>query len=129
MLIGVGTDILRIDRIRDCMDSPSFMSRTFTPLEMNAAQGRADELAHYARIFAAKEAVFKCMGLAADDLGSWLNIEIEDGGEEQPKARLRGSMARLAETRGVGRVMLSISSDTDYSVAFAVATKEEADGD
>jgi phosphopantetheine--protein transferase-like protein len=129
MLLGVGTDILRIDRMRDCLGSSSFARRTFTPLEMGAAQGRADEAAYYARVFAAKEAVFKCLGLAAEELGGWLEIEIADSEEAQPEVRLRGSVARLAEARHVGGVLLSVSSDTDYALAFAAAVKEGADGD
>lgn len=128
MLLGVGTDVLRIGRIRDCLCSPSFKRRTFTALEMSTAEGRADESAYYARVFAGKEAVFKSLGLSADDLGSWLNIEVVDSEEAQPEVRLRGIVARLAEARHVSGVMLSVSSDTDYSLAFAAATGEEANG-
>jgi len=129
MLVGVGTDILRIDRIGRCLDSPSFMRRTFTEGELGVGSRRPDRAAYYANLFAAKEAVFKCLGIAADELGCWLSIEILDSEEARPQVRLSGTAARAARARGVGKVMLSLSSDTDYSVAFAAALAEAADGD
>jgi holo-[acyl-carrier protein] synthase len=129
MLLGVGTDILSIDRIRQCLDSPAFMRRTFTEGEISVGNGRSDEAAYYARIFAAKEAVFKCVGMAPDDLGSWLNIEVFDSEQAQPEVRLGGTVAEIAEARCVKRVMLSVSSDDHYSVAFAAVVGEERDGD
>ena len=129
MFAGVGTDILLIDRIRRQLDSPSFMRRTFTQAEMAVGTWRSDKGTYYAKVFAAKEAVFKCFGIPADQLGTWLNIEIADSEEAQPEVRLDGSMAELAKARKVERVLLSLSSDTDYAVAFAAVVGEAQDGD
>ena len=85
--------------------------------------------AYYAKVFAAKEAVFKCFGIPADQLGTWLNIEITDSEEARPEVTLAGRMAELAEARRVRRIVLSLSSDTDYVVAFAAVEREVEDGD
>jgi holo-[acyl-carrier protein] synthase len=127
VLAGVGTDILLIDRIRQCLDSPSFMRKTFTLDEVNVGNQRADRPTYYAKVFAAKEAVFKCFGIPADQLGTWLNIEITDSEEAQPQVRLNGPMAELASARNVTRILLSLSSDTDYAIAFAAVSKEVPD--
>jgi len=129
MLTGVGTDILLIDRMRCQITEPAFMSRVFTPGEMNVGRMRADPATYYAKVFAAKEAVFKCFGIPADQLGSWLNIEIKDSEEAQPEVRLSGLMAEHALARRVDKVMLSLSSDTDYAVAFAAVVREVPDHD
>ena len=129
MLLGVGTDILLIDRMRRCIDSPSFMRRTFTQAELIVGDRRHDQPAYYAKVFAAKEAVFKCFGIPGDQLGTWLNIEITESDEAQPQVRLSGLMAELAEARRVDRIVLSLSSDTDYVVAFAAVEREVEDGD
>jgi phosphopantetheine--protein transferase-like protein len=123
MLTGVGTDILLIDRMRGQITSAAFMNRVFTPDEMNVGRWRADPATYYAKVFAAKEAVFKCFGITADDLGSWLFIEIKDSEEAQPDVVLSGLMAEHARARNVEKVMLSLSSDTDYAVAFAATVQ------
>lgn len=128
MFLGVGTDILLIDRIRRCIDSPSFVRRTFTKAEARAASSRPDPGIYYAKVFAGKEAVFKCFGIHADTLESWRDIEIVDSDERQPTVNLSGSFAALAESRGVERVLLSLSYDTDYAIAVAALVEEVQHG-
>lgn len=118
-LLGVGTDILSIERIRGCLDSPSFMTKTFTDAEVALAASRADPARYYAKVFAGKEAVFKCFGLPADTLRSLTDIEVVDGEHQQPVVRLHGTLAAIAERRGVCEVLLSLSYDLDYAIAFA----------
>ena len=129
MLLGIGTDILLIDRIRRCLDSPSFVRRTFTEAETCLAQSRPDPGTYYAKVFAGKEAVFKCFGITADSLGSWRDIQIIDSEERQPEVSLHGSLEATAASLGVQRVLLSLSYDTDYAVAFAALVGEDQHGD
>ncbi|MBN1321605.1 MAG: holo-ACP synthase [Thermoleophilia bacterium] len=124
MLAGVGTDILSIERMRLQIASPAFMRGVFTSEEISAGGSRSDPADYYAKVFAAKEAVFKCFGIVAEELGSWLNIEVKDSDETQPTVLLAGSMAELARARKVEKVLLSLSSETEYAVAFAAAVKE-----
>jgi holo-[acyl-carrier protein] synthase len=129
VLLGVGVDILLIDRIRRSLASPLFMRRTFTDAEQSQGGRRADPDSYYARVFAGKEAVFKCLGIAGDHLATWLDIEIIDRDEVQPEVELNGSMEQLASAQGAIRVCLSLSSDTDYAVAFAAILREGVQGD
>ena len=69
MLTGVGTDILLIERMRCQITSAAFMSRVFTADEMNVGRWRADPATYYAKVFAAKEAVFKCFGIPPTSWG------------------------------------------------------------
>jgi holo-[acyl-carrier protein] synthase len=119
VLLGVGTDIIRIERMRSCLDSSSFLRRTFTELEVERAASRADIASYYALVFAGKEAVFKCFGIAADALGSWRNIEVVESEHGQPGVKLHGTMAALADSRGVRGIALSLSYETEYAIAFA----------
>ncbi len=131
MFEGIGTDILRVERMRGCLDSPSptFMRRTFTESERREGESRPDRGVYYAKLFAAKEAVFKCFGISAESLGSWKNIEILDSDERQPQVKLDGSMAAIAGERGVRRILLSVSHDTDYVIAVAALVGEDEHGD
>jgi holo-[acyl-carrier protein] synthase len=129
VLLGIGTDILLIDRVRRSLDSPSFVRKTFTEMETRLAESRPDPGNYYAKVFAAKEAVFKCFGVTADSLGSWRDIEIIDSDERQPEVSLHGPLASTAASLGVERVLLSLSYDTEYAVAFAALIGEDQHGD
>ena len=122
MLLGVGADILRVERIRSCLDSEPFMKATFTEVEVDLARSRPDPGSYYAKLFAGKEAVFKCFGMPSDSLKSWLDIEIVDGEDGQPEVNVRGPLATVADSRGVWRVALSLSYYTDYAMAVAALT-------
>ncbi len=105
--------------MRQCIDSPAFVNTTFTDAEIGLGASRPDRAGYYAKVFAGKEAVFKCFGVSADSLGSWREVEIVDGGERQPVVTLHGELAAIAETRGVRDVLISLSYDTSYATAFA----------
>ena len=118
-LLGIGTDILSVERMRGCVDSPVFISATFTEAEIRLGAARADLCSYYAKVFAGKEAVFKCFGVGSDSLRSWKDVEIVDGSDMQPVVTLHGELASIAESRGAREVLLSLSYDTGYATAFA----------
>lgn len=111
------------------MDSHAFIRKTFTQTEIDLGASRPDPGSYYAKVFAGKEAVFKCFGLQADSLRSWRDIEIGDGSEGQPAVTLHGEMAAVAEARGIREVLLSLSYDTGYATAFAALVGEVGHGD
>jgi holo-[acyl-carrier protein] synthase len=127
-LVGVGADILRIDRMRRCLDSDAFVERTFTRRELKGARVRADAETYLAKVFSGKEAVFKCLGIHPDDLGSWTDIEVVDGEHGRPRVRLGGALAGMGEALGWGEIDLALSYDTDYVVAFAALRGRSSDG-
>ena len=59
MILGVGTDLVEIDRMRKACEKEYFVSRTFTEAESRQAGGSASKLAGS---FAVKEAVAKVFG-------------------------------------------------------------------
>jgi holo-[acyl-carrier protein] synthase len=124
-LLGIGTDILSVERMRSCIESPAFITKTFTEAEIGLGTSRPDLGSYYAKVFAGKEAVFKCFGLAADSLRSWKDVEIVDGAEGQPVVTLHGELEAIAAKRGVREVMLSLSYDTGYAAAFAALVGQE----
>ena len=122
MVLGVGTDILNIQRIRDILDGGSdvFVPQVFTIKEQEEATGHLDSVSYYATRFAGKEAVFKCFGI--DSSGIRLT-EIEILGSEvgQPQVTLSGKVKEMAVQKGVKDVRISLSYETEYAVAFAIA--------
>jgi phosphopantetheine--protein transferase-like protein len=121
MVLGVGTDILGIQRIRDILEDESdpFVLKVFTPGEREQAAENPDPVCYFATRFSGKEAVFKCFGIHGNIRLS--EIEILDGETGQPQVTLSGELSGIAAKKGVRNVQISLSYDTDYAVAFAVA--------
>ena len=121
MVVGIGTDILKIQRIRDGLaGGESFLNKSFTEKEREEARKRSDPVWFFATRFAGKEAVFKCLGVDGGDIR--LNeIEILKMDTGQPQVFLSGNVLDIAEQKGVRNVRVSLSYDSEYAVAFALA--------
>lgn len=98
------------------------MQRIFTPKEEAycLAKGRP-EISLAAR-WAAKEAVFKVLGLRRGEL-RWREIEVLNNNSGAPEVRLYGRLAELARSLGVEKIALSLSHSRDYAVAVAVGIR------
>ena len=63
MIIGIGTDVIDIQRIRKIAERHhGFLARTFGRCELDYSPGKADPFPDLAARFAAKEAVIKALG-------------------------------------------------------------------
>ena len=120
MIIGVGTDIVKIERIKRSMASDSFMQFTYTAKERELAASRANGPAYFAKLFAGKEALFKAMHMPAASLKHWNCFEITDGKNGEPSVALHREAADRSVGLSVQSVQLSLSYEDDYAVAFAV---------
>ncbi|MBM4764591.1 holo-ACP synthase [Bacillus sp. B15-48] len=121
MIIGVGVDILSLNRFNTIMQgkSDSFVRRTYSTNELAEAHQRDNSILFYASRFAAKEAVFKALG-AKGDFIDLRDISIQTLPTGQPEVQLMGSLKAHADSNSISQIKLSISYETDYVVAFAV---------
>lgn len=63
MILGIGTDIIEIDRIKRAIErTPSFLTKVFTENEIELFNSKAFKTESIAGNFAAKEAVSKAIG-------------------------------------------------------------------
>ncbi|MCR5526033.1 MAG: holo-ACP synthase [Lachnospiraceae bacterium] len=121
MVIGVGTDILRIGQLQPeylKTDDP-FLVKTYSKAEISDAKKRELPLDYYATRFAGKEAVFKAFGMSGDHV-LMSEIEILNDENGAPHVNLYGNMKKEAQKRGVKNIQISLSYERDYAVAFAV---------
>ena len=126
MVHGIGTDILDLGRIKalgNNWDDP-FFQKTFTEQERDQAAARIDPEVFFATRFAAKESVFKCLGM--DNSQIRLNdIEISNNEFGVPRVCLLGDLKEIADLKGVKKIHLSLSWDGTHALAFAVAESDE----
>jgi holo-[acyl-carrier protein] synthase len=123
MIVGVGTDLVEVARIRRAVDDPRtgsrFRARVFTAAETDYCSARASSAESFAARFAAKEAVMKALGTGFPQI-AWTDIEVvREGGA--PFVRLHGRAARRAESLGVKRWHLSLAHAGGFALAFVTA--------
>ena len=119
---GIGTDIIRIkqlDFVTKDLDDP-FIQKTYTPKELALILSRPAPLNAFATRFAGKEAVFKSFGVAGN-IVRLSEIEILENEVGQPIVILHRNAKAIAKDKDICQVMISLSYDGEYAVAFAVA--------
>ena len=122
-IYGIGTDIVRIDRIAQMMEKhpETFLQKVYTKNEIEYCGGRKAEVQHYAGRWAAKEAILKSFGTGWSKGIQWTDIEVYNETGGKPKVRLAGAARSLCEERGIAQVLISISHTSENAIAFATA--------
>ena len=125
MIAGIGIDLVEVARIRELTERHGrrFLERTFTPAEIEYADGRARRDEHLAARFAAKEAAVKALGTGVRFGIKLTDVEVVTGPMGQPALRLVGEAARRASELGVVATHVSISHVKESAVAVVVLEK------
>lgn len=120
MIVGTGTDITEVERIRATIArfGERFLKRVYTDAEIAYCQAKRDPAERFAARFAAKEAAMKAIGTGLRRGVTWHDCEIgrEPGG--RPTLRFSGVAAQVAAKLGMTRAHLSIT----HTDALAMAT-------
>lgn len=119
-------DIVEIDRIRRLGEryGERFVRRVFTEGEWRSCQGRRDPWPSLAARWAAKEAGMKSLGLGMEDAG-WRDFEVVTPPGQKPRLELSGRAALRAREMGVARLLVSLSHERAFAVAYVLATGAE----
>lgn len=127
MILGLGTDIVNIERIEAALErhAERFSARSFTPAEIAQAEARpANRTATLAKRWAAKEACAKALGTGFGRGFGMVDIEVVNDAAGAPSLVLhKGAAARLAAITPAGhgaRVHLSLSDDLPWACATVV---------
>ena len=118
MIVGIGTDIALVARIRKLR--PAAVVRLLTSGEQTYCNRFADAPMRVAGRFAAKEAILKAMGTGLSGGITWKQIEILPDSKGAPHATFSGAAQRRLRVLGATRCHLSISHQGDHAVAFAL---------
>jgi holo-[acyl-carrier protein] synthase len=122
MIFGIGTDLVRQDRIQQSLDrfGDRFVRRLLLRQELEAFQKQRNPTRFLAMRFAAKEAVVKAMGTGFAN-GMWVRdvgtIQNEWGRPEIIYSQRGEAMCRKL---GIGEGHISLTDEAGFIVAFAV---------
>ena len=116
MIIGVGTDIVRIDRIENLVGKfgDKFISRILAQSEIIKFNAGGRKTSFLAKRFAAKEAISKAFGTGIGNEIEFKDIVISNNEAGCPIVTIDRDIA-------IGKnIFLSIADEIDVAVAFAV---------
>ncbi len=126
MIVGIGTDIIEIERIKNAVEKNgrNFLARIFTEGEIAYCYLKKNPYPSLAGRFAAKEAVLKALGCGLTGC-KWTDAEVFRKEKGAPQIVLSGNLSKVAEGLKIRKVLISISHDKGRATAFAIAVTSE----
>ncbi len=123
MVLGVGIDIIEIERIIKSVDryGDRFLDKIYTITELEYCLSKFNKYQHLAARFAAKEAVYKAVTSGWEQGISWQDIEIFNdpygNPEVKPSGKLKTFLANDKELK------ISMSHSDNYVTCVAIIYK------
>lgn len=123
MVIGIGTDIVDVERIAGLWrrQGSRFAERLLSDSELLELADKAYPERFLAKRWAAKEAISKALGTGISQGVSFHDISIGHTELGQPLVVLTGIALQTAQNLGIQSWRLSISDEKNHAVAFAIA--------
>jgi holo-[acyl-carrier protein] synthase len=130
VIFGIGTDIIRLDRIEATLArfGEHFVRRLLLPEELAAYRKYRRKARFLAMRFAGKEAVVKAMGTGFAH-GMWIrDVGIVQNDWGKPEVIFSERGRALCERMGVGEGHVTLTDDAGLIVAVAVLLRAETGG-
>jgi len=120
-IVAVGTEIVQCARIGQMIQQhgEQFLERVYTAAEIDLCAQLPEATGHFARRWAAKQAVFKALRCQRRGV-SWTDIEIQTRPGERPTISLDGVANELAEDAGVDTIHLSLGGCRTQAIAYVI---------
>jgi holo-[acyl-carrier protein] synthase len=120
MIIGIGIDVVHVDRLLRWRNIPGLLERYFHPDELRAAlaKGGGANLSLAAR-FAAKEAFGKALGTGLTGI-VLKDVMVENHHNGKPEIRVFNTALRALKKSGAARVHISLTHERDNAIAMVV---------
>lgn len=119
MILGVGTDIIEIDRIKNAIDNtPGFLEKVFTKREVEELSKNTLRVESVAGNFAVKEAVSKAVGTGIRGF-SFRDIEVFRDELGKPIVRVSSKIEEVVKSKDY-LFNVSISHNKTMAIAFVV---------
>ena len=126
MIIGIGNDLIDIQRIERTLDrfGDRFIQRIFTPLEQKKAERRRNRVETYAKRFAAKEACSKALGTGFREGVFWRDLGVINLPGGKPSMELTGgALKRLEKVTPAGmkaQIDLTLTDEPPLGQAIVI---------
>lgn len=124
MILGIGTDLVEIARIRGALErhGSRLAERVLGPEERERLPAN-DPAAWLAKRFATKEAVAKALGTGFRDGLRLVDIQTRHDDHGRPEVALAGRARERFDRMGAGQISLSVTDERAYALAFVVISR------
>ncbi len=119
MILGIGNDLIEIERIEKACEKQAFLVRCYTKAEIELCKGKASMLAGN---FAVKESVAKSFGTGFRGFET-TDIEVLRDELGKPYVKLYGGAKEQYDMMGATSIHVSITNTKEYAAAMAVLEK------
>ena len=122
-IYGIGTDIVNVDRIKNAIkkNNKSFKKRVYTAFEIKICEKRKNKIECFAKRFAAKEALFKAVGI--ENKLKFNGVEVRNNKMGAPSLVIKGNSLRNLKKifkMKKFKIHLSLSDDKPWAVALVI---------
>ena len=126
MILGIGVDIVDIERIKQKVDLGSgFMDYVFSAEEMSACEHKSNRYESLAARFAAKEAFLKALGTGLDAAFELNQLEVRNDEAGKPffvyTAVVHQTLLNIIGS--IPDIQVSLSHSKEQAIAFVIFNK------
>ena len=120
MIVGIGNDIIEIERIEKAISKEGFKNKVYTQKELENIKKRGDRVETYAGIFSAKEAISKAIGTGVREF-SLTDLEILNDDLGKPYVVVSEKLDKIIKSKKEDyQIEISISHSKKYVIAVAI---------
>lgn len=120
MIIGIGNDIIEIERIEKAISKEGLKNKIYTQKEIENIKKRGDRAETYAGIFSAKEAISKAIGTGVRNF-ALTDLEILNDDLGKPYVIVSEKLDKIIRGKKENyQIEISISHSKKYATAVAV---------
>lgn len=128
MILGLGTDIVEIERIEKALRTHGhrFINRLFTKAEQDYCDEKPHfRAARYAKRFCAKEAFLKALGTGRSHGITWKDVEVTRDDSGKPSVFITGKALEILSKKSTGQIKTHLSLSDTKEIATATVIIEE----
>lgn len=120
MIVGIGNDIIEIERIEKAISKEGFKNKIYTQRELENIEKRGNRTETYAGIFSAKEAISKAIGTGVREF-SLTDLEILNDDLGKPYVVVSEKLDKILRNKKEDyQIEISISHSKKYATAMAI---------
>ena len=122
-IYGIGIDIVNVNRIKLAIKKSRnfFKKKIYTNFEIKNCEKRINNIECYAKRFAAKEALFKAVGVG--NKLQFKDIEVKNNPSGAPKFNIKGNslknLKKIFKNKKF-KIHLSLSDDKPWAIASVI---------
>ena len=119
MILGIGTDIIEVERVKNAVEKPEFKAKVFTEREI-AYCDQAPNAERFAARGAAKEAFFKALGTGWRNEMEITDVEVINDELGKPEIVLSGNVLDVFNAMGGKKIHVSLSHIKATAIAYVI---------